>query len=358
VVGSDPSQQTVIDAGPQGTGRSGHGHADALSVKLSFGGRRWLVDAGTFCYIGPSDERNMFRGTHAHNTLTVDGLDQAEPEGPFAWSSIPQTKARMWVCGESFTLFAGSHSGYERLPEPVRHRRFVFHLNGLFWLIRDVAEGIGSHLVETSWHFAPDVAVRQQEQGFVAVPAAGQDSNSLTLLPVSDSRWKSELLSDYVSPAYGAKLRAPVVRCSAKGPLPAEHAMMLVPALEATAVAGKFFRDEHIHGNPKPEVAYQYQVSQATHALIFRSSQQMTWNFGPWSSDAKFAYFRVKDRRVEQLIVCEGSLLQLRGESLISRDSSLQWLEWTSREGRSRLVSSDEAAAGSFSEAVLGSDIV
>ena len=92
----------VIDAGPQGTGRSGHGHADALSVKLAFGGRRWLVDAGTFCYIGPGGDRNIFRGTRAHNTLAVDGLDQAEPEGPFAWSSIPNTQADLWIAGSDF----------------------------------------------------------------------------------------------------------------------------------------------------------------------------------------------------------------------------------------------------------------
>jgi len=109
---SEPPQQVVIDAGPQGTGRSGHGHADALSVKLAFGSRPWLVDAGTFCYIGRGDERNTFRGTRAHNTLAVDGLDQSEADGPFAWNFIPETTAEIWIPGETFTLFAGSHSGY------------------------------------------------------------------------------------------------------------------------------------------------------------------------------------------------------------------------------------------------------
>jgi len=44
---SQPSRRRlVVDAGPQGTGRSGHGHADALSLRLTMDGRRWLVDSG------------------------------------------------------------------------------------------------------------------------------------------------------------------------------------------------------------------------------------------------------------------------------------------------------------------------
>ena len=72
------AQAMVVDAGPQGVGRSGHGHADALSLRLTMDGRRWLVDSGSGVYISkdPAD-RNTFRGTGAHNTLRVDGVDQA-----------------------------------------------------------------------------------------------------------------------------------------------------------------------------------------------------------------------------------------------------------------------------------------
>jgi hypothetical protein len=368
VESSEPfSQQMVIDAGPQGIGRSGHGHADALSVILAFGGRRWLVDSGTCCYIGPGGERDTFRGTRAHNTLAVDGLDQAEPEGPFAWSSIPNTQADLWIPGATFTLFAGSHSGYERLPESVRHRRFVFHMNGSFWLIRDVAGGNGSHLLETFWHFAPNVEVSNCGNGFVAVPAPGQaanpeGSNHLTLLPVDDPRWKSELLSEHVSPAYGEKLSAPVVRCSARVGLPAEHSVLLIATvgtLGGMEESGKFFREEHQHGEGGvPEAAYRYEHSDATHWMIFRQVQPAVWNFGPWTSDARFLYFRVKDRRVDHVVLCEGGYAQLRGESLISHDGTLQWLEWSNREGQQQLACSDETAGRSFRGSVLGSDIV
>ena len=359
---SEPfSQQMVIDAGPQGTGRSGHGHADALSVKLAFGDRRWLVDAGTYCYIGPGSDRTLFRGTRAHNTLAVDGVDQAEPAGPFAWSSIPNTQTDLWIVGSTFTLFAGSHSGYERLPEPVRHRRFVFHLNGSFWLVRDVAEGQGSHLLETSWHFAPELEVSPSGNNFIAASSSDsrEASKRLAHLAVGDSRWKSELVSECVSPAYGAKLSAPVVRYSARVELPAEHAVLLVASVGGKKEIGTFTRDERRHeGNAVPEAAYRYEDGRMTHWMIFHQGQRGEWNFGPWTSNAKFLYFCVKNGRVDHLVFCEGSFARLRGEALLSHDATLPSLEWTKRKGQHQLACSDETVARSFSGDALDSEIV
>ena len=355
-------QQMVIDAGPQGTGRSGHGHADALSVKLAFGGRCWLVDAGTYCYIGPGNDRNIFRGTRAHNTLAVDDLDQAEAAGPFAWSSIPDTQVELWNVGRTFTLFAGSHSGYERLPDPVRHRRFVFHLNGSFWLVRDVAEGKGSHLIETSWHFAPEAEVSRRSNNFIATsPSDGRDaSKRVALVPVADARWKSELVSEHVSPAYGAKLTAPVVRCSARVGLPAEHAVLLIASVGGMKETGTFTRAERQHESKTgPEAAYQYEDGEAQYWMIFgRVRQQGRWQFGPWTSNAKFLYFCVRDRRVDQLVLCAGSMVELGDKTLLSNDATLQSLEWTKRDGQGQLSCSDEAAARSFSASLLDSEIV
>jgi hypothetical protein len=356
-------QQIVIDAGPQGTGRSGHGHADALSVKLAFAGRSWLVDAGTFCYIGPGVDRNMFRGTRAHNTLAVDGLDQAEPEGPFAWSSVPKTQTDLRITGKNFALFAGSHSGYERLSEPVQHRRFVFHLHDDFWLIRDVAEGVGSHLLETSWHFAPDLEVSSRNGGLVAEPqelsTERETPDHLALLPVSDPQWKSEVLSEHVSPAYGAKVSAPVVRCSARVALPAEHAVLLIPALGGMEKICKFFRDRRQpSGVESPEAAYRYESGATTHFMIFGRAQKTAWNFGPWASDARFLYFCVRNQKVIRVVLCEPSFAEFRGKPLISPDATLQWLEWANQEGHHQLACSDEAVVQFFNTSVLDSEIV
>lgn len=354
----EPAQQMVIDAGPQGTGRSGHGHADALSIKLSFGNRPWLVDAGTFGYITPGGERQIFRGTRAHNTLAVDGLDQAQPEGPLAWSAIPIVQAECWIPGASFTLFAGSHSGYARLAQPVRHRRFVFHLDGGFWLVRDVAEGQGSHLLETSWHFAPDLIASKTVNAFLVSPSPRNPSSAaapcyLTLLPVSDPQWRSEIVSEHVSPAYGTMISAPVLRCSARVAVPAEHAMLLFPAVRANHKPGRFVRvDEHPAPAQKPDAVYQYDDVDGddSHRMVFGRSPSVAWTFGPWTSNAKFFYYRVRDLQVRQVIFGEGSFLEFQGKSLFSSAGPLQWLDWTNRRGARRMACSDESLASSLAD--------
>ena len=164
------AQAMVVDAGPQGVGRSGHGHADALSLRLTMDGRRWLVDSGSGVYISkdPAD-RNTFRGTGAHNTLRVDGVDQAVADEPFSWTHIPTTQAENWIVGKSFTYFVGSHNGYARLADPVVHRRHVLKIAGGVWLVRDVALGRAEHELEIRWHFAPDLEVRAVGSGRVEI---------------------------------------------------------------------------------------------------------------------------------------------------------------------------------------------
>ena len=46
-----------------------------------------LVDPGTYCYHGEPEWRSYFRSTRAHNTIEVDGVDQAVEAGPFMWST-------------------------------------------------------------------------------------------------------------------------------------------------------------------------------------------------------------------------------------------------------------------------------
>jgi len=358
----EPPQQMVIDAGPQGTARSGHGHADALSIKLSFANRHWLVDAGTFVYISTGvsheNDRDAFRGTRAHNTLTVDGLDQADPDGPFAWSALPHTRAERWIPAATFTFFSGCHSGYQRLAQPILHRRFIFHLHGQFGLVRDLAEGTGSHLLETSWHFAPDLTLTRGANAFVAFPPEenrpGSDHPSLTLLPAADAAWKCDLLTESISPAYGMKIPAPVLRCSATVAAPAEHAVLLLPSIDRTEPTGKFVRTAEQPASATTPAIYSYDSAETLHLMAFAAatlaqSEPAAWTFGPWTSDAHFLYVCIKDRRVSHLVCCHAGFVRLHGEPVFSLNAPLQYLEWINRKGERWTNSSDELAAQSFS---------
>jgi heparinase II/III-like protein len=350
---ADPEtgSQLTVDAGPQGTGHSGHGHADALSVSLSVGGRPWLVDSGSYCYISDDDQRNAFRGTSAHNTMRVDGQDQAISDGPFAWKSIPRVRAERWIQGSGFSLFVGSHDGYERLAAPVIHRRFVLHLQGGFWLIRDLALGRGSHQLETFWHFAPEVAALRVEGGFVSEVNSSPENGvgqrlRLALLTAESSEWKAEAGTGLVSRAYGSKETAAVVRVGASVQAPAESAVLLVP-LSVGAEAGRFRKLQ----DAAQSGMNVFQYDRREESNLFFASEGGRWRVGAWSSDARFLFCGIRDRRLEQLILCDGSYVEVSGHSVFEYASGVEWVERVDREGEVRVSSSDEDALQGFSTA-------
>lgn len=321
------AQQMRIDAGPQGTGNSGHGHADALNICFSLAGKHVLVDPGTYCYISADKGRDYFRGTAAHNTLTVDHLDQAVPEGPFAWSSIPHVVKETWLNGRTFDFFIGSHNGYNRLPEPVLHRRSVFHVKGGLWIVRDVAEGEGEHSLECSWHFAPGIEVSGPSGQMVAslpAPEASADAIALAFLTDRHSEWKVRATEDFVSPAYGAIQRAPVLRAHIHTALPRDHAVLLVP-IRYGSVLGTFGTlDRHSSTGVR---GYSYQVGE-TSELLFFAQPYRKWICGPWASDAQFLYCKLQDNYVTHVVMIRGTFAEWQSNRFLDHSPKTDVLEW------------------------------
>jgi hypothetical protein len=197
--------QLLIDAGPLGSLRGGHGHADALSIQLIRGGRDVLIDPGTFCYTCPA--RDRFRGTAAHNTLQVDGRDQALAAGPFAWQTMPVTTVDHWHSSEPFDLFAGHHDGYH----PITHQRWVFRLKHRLWLVYDRVtesqEPAGTHRLDIHWHFL--------------------NERDIAIVPPAKHTWSQSLERWDWSPVYGRAEPAFVLRFSTETTLPAEFAVIV-----------------------------------------------------------------------------------------------------------------------------------
>lgn len=144
----------LFDAGPQGyLSQAAHGHADALSFTLSVGGNPVLVDPGTYCYHAESDWRAYFRGTHAHNTVMVDGQDQAVSSGVFLWSKKADAKVVSRDLEQS-TIIA-EHDGYRHHRIGVIHQRKIVLQDNILTLT-DELRGIGEHQLEWRFHFASD----------------------------------------------------------------------------------------------------------------------------------------------------------------------------------------------------------
>ena len=81
-----------FDHGPLGfLSIAAHGHADALSIWLSWGDEPVLVDAGTYLYHAGGTRRAELRGTGSHNTLAI-GVRTRAASSAFAWADHANTQ--------------------------------------------------------------------------------------------------------------------------------------------------------------------------------------------------------------------------------------------------------------------------
>jgi hypothetical protein len=321
-------QQAVIDAGQLGAGRGGHGHADALSFTLSLGGRDWLVDPGTFAYVSAKNERDAFRGTAAHNTMRVDGADQAEPSGPFAWRSLPGVRVERWVTAKTFDLLVANHTGYSRFSDPVIHRRCVFYLKSQFWLVIDLAEGKGTHRLELFWHVTPESVPRIYAPHAVRFGVGGE--SALALLTPEDHDWVQELNHGWYSPVYGMKEPCPALRFEKETQLPAAFATLLLPTRANDATLGRLI-EVKAKEEPSRVHGYHYQTPSESH-YAFLSEQPGRWSLGPCASDGSFVYCCVhSDGKLQHLALCGTSFVEWNSQLLFDARCAAGYFEWEHR---------------------------
>lgn len=146
--------KAVVDCAPLGyLSIAAHGHADALSMVLSAGGDELLVDPGTYAYHTQKKWRDYFRGTAAHNTVRVDGMNQSVIGGNFMWLRKAHSKRKEYSTDSSGQVFDGQHDGYRRLKDAVIHRRrIIFDAEDRVFLITDFIYCKQQHDIEIFWH--------------------------------------------------------------------------------------------------------------------------------------------------------------------------------------------------------------
>ena len=216
----------VFDFGGLGMLTGGHSHADSLSVSLFSRGKDLLVDPGTFVYNGAPDWRRHFRSTAAHNTVTVDGQDQAAMAGTFRWSSGLEWRGSRRT-GLPVDYAEGEHHGYE--PLGITHRRAVVQVPGEYWILLDELRGAGSHNFDFHFHFGPEVAIDSLECGPDSV-AAWSSNSGLYLASFYSAPMSAGLIDNSLSRGYGHKQPIRSLRASVQHPAPVWAATFLMPS--------------------------------------------------------------------------------------------------------------------------------
>lgn len=152
----------ILDHGPLGyLSIAAHGHADANAIWLALDGEPVLVDPGTYLYHSGGAWRDWFRGTRAHNTLSLDGQDQSIIAGPFNWSH----KAKGWredLLARTDWSITGRHDGYRR-RFGVEHQRVVSaDANGIVILDRLLPQP-GTTPAALTFQAAPGIEIAAQD---------------------------------------------------------------------------------------------------------------------------------------------------------------------------------------------------
>lgn len=153
----DGGTQAVLDLGPLGPAHlPAHAHADALSLVLWADRRPVLVDRGSYSYAGP--ERDAYRGTAAHNTLTVDGRDQCTLWKGFRASFMPTVQREQLRARSNAITVRATHDGFSLGDEVVIHERTFVWLGADGVVVVDRLRAKRPHQTVSRLHFHESVA--------------------------------------------------------------------------------------------------------------------------------------------------------------------------------------------------------
>lgn len=157
----------VFDHGPIGyLSIAAHGHADTLSVWLHVEGQPVLIDGGTYLYHAGHAWRDHFRGTVAHNTLTISGENSSEISGPFNWARKAETRVLELRDSPDAWRVQAEHDGYQA-AHGVAHVRSVARTGPGLYRITDQLRGKpGGQRVEIGFLVSPAFDVEAAGTGF------------------------------------------------------------------------------------------------------------------------------------------------------------------------------------------------
>jgi hypothetical protein len=196
-----------LDAGPFGGARAGHSHSDTLAFVVRHRGQDLLIDPGTYTYMADPAWRNRFRGSAAHNTIRIDGLDQADPAGPFGWNNKPEVCLRQWAPEQGFLDAECRYRGWV-------HRRRLILIHAVLFILDTVEGPGGEHCLEQFWH--PGEQVRILDSRSIAIGDCSRlliGCGTAELSRGGDYGWRSLV--------FGTRLEADMIRVVRTGPAPA-----------------------------------------------------------------------------------------------------------------------------------------
>lgn len=145
-----------------------HAHADLFSYELSVNGEQFVVDTGVYEYTN-GEKRDFSRSTKAHNTVTIDEVDQSQMWGGFRVGKRYEAENVTANEKNDRLSLSGEFKGYLKLVgDNLKHKReFTILENDDSIRIKDEVTGNGKHMIESYIHLHPDVLIEKTNNGLL-----------------------------------------------------------------------------------------------------------------------------------------------------------------------------------------------
>ncbi len=192
-----------------GEGHCAHAHSDLLSFVLWIKGQPLLIDSGTFIYHGPL--RDYFRLSLAHNTVMVDGCDQAIPEPNFNWRQISDAKCVDW---------SGDHVTGALNYLEVGFVRKLAHPQPGVWELVDKFTGQAEHRLEWFFHFVPGLELQICKEKHIVIVL--KEGCPFLIVHTPDNGIQCQLKDSWYSYQYGIKQSNQALHAQWQGELKCE----------------------------------------------------------------------------------------------------------------------------------------
>jgi uncharacterized heparinase superfamily protein len=180
-----------------------HCHPGVFNYVLSVEDTRFIVDSGTGSY-EPGDIRNFVRKSLAHNTLTIDNLEQAEAWGVFRIGRrfMPSDVKIIERNGE--IIFNGKFTGYEKLigDNLIFIRTIKISKDSVEFT--DEVSGSGGHKVKSFIHLHPDVQAVKQDKNILL-------NSEATEVKLNVIEGSSEIRESNYYPDFGVNIKNKVI---------------------------------------------------------------------------------------------------------------------------------------------------
>jgi hypothetical protein len=170
-------------------------------LNINFKNEDFIVDSGTYKYHTDDLWREYFRSTTAHNTLTIDNMNQSLSGGAFMWLKKADVKTHKTLINEEFDYIRVSHNGYTKQGINVLHQREYFLLKDKFILVIDKLinhEG-KNHNYSQNWHINDECNVELTDK----MSIISKKEEFIYLKTYCDEEYNQKLIKGCLDPVCG-----------------------------------------------------------------------------------------------------------------------------------------------------------